>query len=170
MNNQAHGTNGTNRQSNGGNGIKNGIMSGSFQKNENGFWEKDGQVFYHIAQIKPDKCLKSLLVRELFEPHTLVVFFPETGFKDEDDHGEKIYFISVMPVQGIKEMEAIPLCMLDLSPDQRSELMKFWSVPKWAFEKLALTEHAEKDLSDDENPAGVIRAIESNYQLEFALL
>lgn len=163
MKDQAHGID---RQSNGGNVVKN----GSFQRNESGLWEKDGQVFYHIAQIKPDKCLKSLLVRELFAPHTLVLFFPETGFKDEDDHGEKIYFISVIPVQGIKEIEAIPLCMLDLSPDQRNELMKFWSVPKWAFEKMALTDHVEKDSPEDETQAAVISAIESSYQLEFSLL
>ena len=152
------------RQSNG-----NGIES-SFRRTKSGAWEKNGQVFHHMAQIKPDKCLKSPLVRELFEPHTLVAFFPETAFGDKDDQGERIYFISVIPVQGIKEIEAIPLCMLNLSPDQQNELMKFWNVPKWAFEKMTLTDHVEKTSSEDENPVTIIGAIEGNYQLEFALL
>ena len=146
----------------------NGRSISSFRKTKSGAWEKNGQVFHHMAQIRTDKCLKSPLVRELFEPHTLVAFFPETAFGDKDDQGQRIYFISVIPIKGIAEVEAIPLCMLDLSPDQQSELKKYWNVPKWAFQKITLTQHV--DVEESVYPTKDIQRIEAELQLEYALI
>ena len=151
------------RQSNGGNEIES-----SFRRSKNGAWQKNGQVFHHMAEIRPDKCLKSPLIRELFEPHTLVTFFPDKAFCDKDDQGERIYFISVIPINGVAVKEAIPVCMLDLSSDQQEELMKFWNVPKWAFQKITLTQHV--DIEENICPMKEIQKIEAELQLEYALI
>ena len=60
------------------------MSKSSFKKNHQGLWEKDGNVYSHIAEIRTDKCLLATLVRkDLFRSHALVIYFPETIVREE---------------------------------------------------------------------------------------
>ncbi len=121
------------------------MSKSSFKKNHQGLWEKEGNVYSHIAEIRTDKCLLATLVRkDLFRSHALVIYFPETIVREEKKMDDDTFFISVITVEqtGAK-MAMIPLCMLDLSVVQQEELIKFRHIPRKAFIKHAIAMHAE---------------------------
>ena len=121
------------------------MSKSSFKQNHQGLWEKDGNTYAHIAEIRTDKCLLAAPVRkDLFRSHTLVVYFPETIVREEKKMDDDTFFISVIPVeQPAASVAMIPLCMLDLNVCQQEELIKVRHVPRKAFIKHAIAMHAE---------------------------
>lgn len=111
----------------------------SFKKNADGIWEKDGVLFPLIVRIKADKCLKDDELRKNFHPNTFVYFHVNLIFTEDLNNEETLYFALVKKVDDEDRNDyPIPLCMLDLSGEQKAEIIKSKHFPKKALEKTAI--------------------------------
>ncbi len=141
----------------------------TFKKNERGYWTRNGKELKNVVEVRPDKCLCSPLVREMFHPHSLIVYFPETVFMENDEVTEQVIcFVcgaEIWPEKG--EIVPVPLCLLDFSKRQKEKLIKYYQAPKEAFDKISVP-HVErfspKTLQEE------ISEIESEHLLEYAII
>ena len=114
--------------------------------------KENGQISGHITELRPDKCLLSG-IRSYFigkdeneSGHKYgdrrAYFFPEDVFYEEDDNGEKIYFITIIPLMAkpAHRKRAVPIFMCDLSDHHINEIkgaarLKGFTIYRKFFEK-----------------------------------
>lgn len=123
--------------------------SKEFKIGPSGYLELNERPFPYIARLKPDKCLKSDQVRQIFHPNSFVEYSLDKLYKDESDD-ITVYLATVKKVgSSDKEAYPVPLCMLELTAKQKAEIISVKRYPKKAFEKTTSMLKEENFPSDN---------------------